>query len=180
MCTSSASDFACIFSMTWARSTLTVRSEIPSSAAICLLSKPATTPLYTSNSRALKVVTALLQDLLFRICHPRPRVTCHRFLDGLEQPHSVDRFCEEIDGACLHCGHAHRDIAMCRQIDDGHRVTSLHQSLVQVQATGSGHEHVEHDATETVLRRGQEEFRAGAIGADLDSQPHSADCRAQS
>src|SRR5262245_59712192 len=53
--TSSARDPACILAITCPRCSLTVASADPSSAAICLFSRPATTPVITSRSRGVRV-----------------------------------------------------------------------------------------------------------------------------
>src|SRR5467141_2726361 len=52
--TRSASERACIFFITWPRCTLTVISLVPSSAAACLLSNPATTRPITACSRGVR------------------------------------------------------------------------------------------------------------------------------
>src|SRR5256886_6474072 len=52
--TSSATDPACILCITCPRCSLTVTSLVPNSPAICLLSRPATTPLSTSRSRGVR------------------------------------------------------------------------------------------------------------------------------
>ena len=55
MWTSSASEVTCIFAITWARWAFTVRSEVPSSAAITLLAWPAVTRVKTECSRGVRV-----------------------------------------------------------------------------------------------------------------------------
>ncbi len=55
MRTSSASEPTCILAITWPRCSFTVASVVPNSAAICLLSRPATMPAITSRCRGVSV-----------------------------------------------------------------------------------------------------------------------------
>jgi len=58
--------------------------------------------------------------------------TVKRLLDGVEQVLVAERFRQEVDGPGFHGPHRHRDVAVTREENNGHRHMSLGQFLLQI------------------------------------------------
>ena len=66
-------------------------------------------------------------------------------VNGFEQILVVHRFGEEIQSAALHRLHAHGDVAVAGEKNDGKLAAFRRQSLLQLQAIQAGHRDVEHE-----------------------------------
>ena len=119
MLTSSASEAAAIFRITLPRWALTVISEIPRSAAICLFSKPATTSSSTSRSRGAQRCMAIVEDAHRRLLSQRMTAAIQGAAHGAQDRRGADGLGQKINGTRLHGAHRHADIAMIRHEDDG-------------------------------------------------------------
>ncbi len=147
--TRSASVATSIFCITSARWALTVRSEVPSSAAISLFSLPATTRANTERSRGLKESNRA-RSALGRL---RPRGFPHHepgAADCVQECFLLHGFRQEIHGAIFHRAYTHRDVAVAGQENDGKCVRTLSDRVLQVQTTRSRHADVQNDATRRV------------------------------
>ena len=129
MRTSSATDFASILRMTCPRWTFTVTRLSPSSAAICLFTRPATTKLHDLPLALRELVVTRLQRREAR----RVAAPCAIALDGrmdrIEQHLIVERLGEELGRAGLHRTDGHRNVAVPADEDDRNSHTCLSRAL---------------------------------------------------
>ena len=115
--TASASDGTLSFCIMAWRCALMVRSEVPSSWAICLLSLPRTTRANTWLSRGVSVARARASGQAGRAARAL-LVARQRALDGVDQRFLRNRLRQEVLGAGLDGPDARRNIAMAGQEDD--------------------------------------------------------------
>ena len=141
--------------MTWPRWTFTVTRLSPSSAAICLLTRPATTSFMTSRSRSVSVAVAHLQLGEARRVAAPCAVALDGRVDGVEQHLLVERLGEELDRAGLHRAHGHRNVAVPGDEDDRQSDACFRELLLKGESAHARQPHVEHEAARCVrpLRR---------------------------
>ena len=146
MRTRSAVDAARSFCIAAARCSFTVRSTIPRSKAICLLSCPRTTRSQTSRSRSLSVAASARRSA---ISSRSRRATASRAIaasNGRHQRVGHHGLLQEVAGAVLHRVHARRHVAVSGEEDHGRRALPGRQQVLQFEPARSRQPQVQQDA----------------------------------
>src|SRR4029453_16931385 len=98
-----------------------------------------------------------LSELVFRFCALSTRaIPGKTSLDGIEQVLIPEWLGQELDGSSLHRLHAHRDIAMRRDENDGQFAVCRGQRALEVESTRARHSHVDDQASRAVRQVGPE------------------------
>ena len=147
--------------ITLARCALTVRSAAPRSAAICLLSCPATTASKTCRSRALSELKRARSVASSFAGRSGLRVALDGVLHRGEQGCAVNGLGEEIRGPRLHRAHARGHVGMPGEKNHGQRERRTAQRRLQVQAARPGHADIEDQTAMRVWSRRLEEETPG-------------------
>jgi len=100
-----------------------------------------------------------------------------RLRDRGEQVLVAKRFGQEVDGPGFHGAHRHRDVAVARDENDGHRRIHLGQFLLQLQPAQARELDIEHQAAGGLGTRAGQKLVGG--GKRQDVQPHGAEQIAQ-
>ena len=155
--------------MTAWRCALMVRSEVPSSCAICLFSLPRTTSAKTWLSRGVRLATSARRAPSRRLCRRALFVAHQRALDRFDQGLFGNRLRQEVLGAGLDGPDAGWNIAMAGQEDDRQGIARRDQASLQFGAAQAGHPHVEQDASGRRAGRFFQEPMCRVVERDLIS-----------
>ena len=164
MRTRSATDWAPIFFMIDARWTLMVFSAVSSLSAIFLFGRPVMTQdkdLVLLRREGADPRLEFLQFLTLCLLLP---ASINGPVDGVEQVLLVEGLLEEVQGACLHGAHAHRDRAVAGDKDDGQLDARHGQFILQLETADFRHPHIENQASRFLPVTGLQKLRGGGKG----------------
>ena len=131
--TRSARDSACIFRMTLARWTFMVISLVPSSAAICLFSRPRDHQGEDLSFARGQRFKPLPQHCNFRLFLTSAAVAFQGNLNRIQQILIAEWFGQEFDRPRLHGPHGHGDITVAGDKYDRNANVSLGQLVLEIE-----------------------------------------------